>query len=137
MALSRAQLADPNCEVTDSDYNDIEAAIKETSRGRWFLSEYARRNRHADTNLILSAISNIKQILDLNRSPLSPYQVKIHFTSAYLTNQLQRNLTPLQLSQPLPTVAESPPTPQPPQDVANIVDVFEFELSGADKIIDA
>ena len=69
MALSRAKLAVPNCEVTDSDYDDIEAAIMETSRGRWFLSKYARRNRHADTNLLLSAINNIKQTLDHYRKP--------------------------------------------------------------------
>lgn len=131
MALSRAQLADPNREVIDSDYDDIEAAIMETSRGRWFLSEYSRRHRHADTNLILSAINNIKQAIDHNRRPPSPYLVKINFSSAYLTNQFRRNLTPLQLSQPVPNVAENPPTsPQPSQGVANVADVFEFELVG-------
>jgi hypothetical protein len=45
MALSRAQLADPECPVSDDDYDAIESAITETTRGRWFLFEYARRHR--------------------------------------------------------------------------------------------
>ena len=129
MALSRVQLANPNCEVTDSDYDDIEAAIMETSRGRWFLSEYARRNRHADTNLLLSAINKIKQTLDQHRRPSLPYLVKINFSSTYLANQFKRNHTPLQPSQSVPNVPESPASPlQPSQVVQNIADVFEFEL---------
>ena len=37
--------------LTDADYEAIEAAVVETNRGRWFLAEYARRNRHADTKI--------------------------------------------------------------------------------------
>jgi hypothetical protein len=132
MALSRTQLANPNCEVTDGDYNDIEAAIQETSRGRWFLSEYARRNRHADTNQILSAINNIKQTLDHYRRPSHPYLVKINFFSAYLANQFRRNLAPLQPSQAVPNVAENQSSSlQPFQVVLDNADVFEFELVGS------
>jgi hypothetical protein len=60
MALTRTKLADSNCQVTDSDYDAILSAITETERGRWFLSEYARRNRHADTELILAEINKVK-----------------------------------------------------------------------------
>ncbi len=49
------------------DYDAIEAAVVETERGRWFLSEYQRRNRHADTQQVLSALeqmqSNVTQTL--------------------------------------------------------------------------
>ena len=39
-------------------YEQIEAAVMETSRGRWFLNEYARRNRHADyAREVLAALS--------------------------------------------------------------------------------
>ena len=75
MAITGVQLVDPKCEVTDSDYNTIESAIMESSRGRWFLSEYARRNRHADTNLLLSAIYNIKETLDGTKRTSRPYRV--------------------------------------------------------------
>jgi hypothetical protein len=38
----------------------IESAVMETARGRWFLAEHARRNRHADTNLLLAAIDRLE-----------------------------------------------------------------------------
>lgn len=44
-------------------YEQIEAAVMETSRGRWFLSEYARRNRQADTMTVLSAIERLQRQL--------------------------------------------------------------------------
>jgi hypothetical protein len=76
MGHSRAQLADPNCVVSDNDYDAILSAIMETSRGRWFLFEYARRNRNADTQVLLSALDTIKETLDLYKKASSPYLVK-------------------------------------------------------------
>jgi chemotaxis regulatin CheY-phosphate phosphatase CheZ len=46
-------------------YEQIEAAVMETSRGRWFLAEYARRNRHSETELVLSAIDKLQRSLGL------------------------------------------------------------------------
>ena len=43
------------------DFATIEAAVMETARGRWFLKEYARRNRNADTQLVLEAVSRLKE----------------------------------------------------------------------------
>ena len=40
-----AQPASP----TDADFQAISEAFMETTRGRWFLAEFARRNRNADT----------------------------------------------------------------------------------------
>ncbi len=42
-----------------SQYDLIEAAVRETERGRWFLEEYARRNRNADTDVLLGAIHRL------------------------------------------------------------------------------
>lgn len=53
----------------NADYFDaIEAAILETPRGRWFLSEYAKRASLSDTNRVLNAITELKNKLsaDLN-----------------------------------------------------------------------
>src|SRR4051812_5679008 len=47
----------------EADYDAISAAFMETSRGRWFLSEYARRNRNADTRMVLDAVARIEQNL--------------------------------------------------------------------------
>ncbi|HEY2761764.1 MAG TPA: hypothetical protein VGI75_13505, partial [Pirellulales bacterium] len=76
MALSRAQLADPNCVVADGDYDAILSAIMETARGRWFLSEYARRNRHANTDAILSAVNNVREMLGLGKKSSPPYLIQ-------------------------------------------------------------
>jgi hypothetical protein len=46
--------------TADSDYDTICTAVMATARGRWFLDEYARRNRSADTALVLAAIQRIE-----------------------------------------------------------------------------
>ncbi len=45
---------------SDADYEAIEGAVMETARGRWFLAEYARRNRNADTTMLLKALDRIE-----------------------------------------------------------------------------
>jgi hypothetical protein len=47
----------------EADYDAISEAFMETSRGRWFLSEYAKRNRNADTRMVLDAVARIEQNL--------------------------------------------------------------------------
>jgi hypothetical protein len=47
----------------EEDYVAIHAAFMETSRGRWFLGEYAKRNRNADTRLVLDAVARIEESL--------------------------------------------------------------------------
>ena len=46
--------------ISEADYEAIEAAVMETARGRWFLAEFARRNRHADTTMLLKALDRIE-----------------------------------------------------------------------------
>ncbi|MGO4572318.1 hypothetical protein [Microvirga sp. 2TAF3] len=45
------------------DYGAIEAAVMETARGRWFLREYAKRNRNADTEAVLAAVAGLEKKL--------------------------------------------------------------------------
>ena len=47
----------------EDDYAAISEAFMETSRGRWFLTEYAKRNRNADTRMVLDAVARIEQSL--------------------------------------------------------------------------
>jgi chemotaxis protein CheZ len=49
--------------LSEADYDMIEGAVMETARGRWFLAEYARRNRHADTTMLLGAIDRLEASL--------------------------------------------------------------------------
>jgi hypothetical protein len=55
--------------LRESDYEAIEAAVMETEKGRWFLAEYARRHRAADTGEVLGAIGRLELILKRERRP--------------------------------------------------------------------
>ncbi|MGJ4994800.1 hypothetical protein ACQR0Z_10325 [Bradyrhizobium sp. HKCCYLS3077] len=58
-----ARAAQPN----EADYEAIRDAFMETSRGRWFLGEYAKRNRNADTSMVLDAVARIEHALASQR----------------------------------------------------------------------
>ena len=62
-----ARAALPN----EEDYEAIREAFMETSRGRWFLGEYAKRNRNADTRMVLDAVARIEEGLFLQQQPAS------------------------------------------------------------------
>ena len=53
----------------EEDYEAISDAFMETSRGRWFLTEYARRNRNADTRMVLDAVARIEESLAAQKQP--------------------------------------------------------------------
>jgi chemotaxis protein CheZ len=54
----------------DPDYDAILSAVTETARGRWFLTEYARRNRTADTRTLLTALNRLEKTIA--RAPRAP-----------------------------------------------------------------
>ena len=55
-ALSANLTGSPN----EADYDAVYAALSSTERGRWFLTEFASRNRHADTGRLVAAIARIE-----------------------------------------------------------------------------
>jgi hypothetical protein len=54
---------------SEEDYEAIREAFMETSRGRWFLGEYTKRNRNADTRLVLDAVARIEETMAAQRQP--------------------------------------------------------------------
>jgi hypothetical protein len=54
---------------SEGDYEAISQAFMETSRGRWFLGEYAKRNRNADTRMVLDAVARIEETLATQNQP--------------------------------------------------------------------
>jgi hypothetical protein len=56
---------------SEEDYDAIRDAFMETSRGRWFLGEYAKRNRNADTSMVLDAVARIEENLAAQRHQAS------------------------------------------------------------------
>jgi hypothetical protein len=61
---------------SEADYEAILAAVMETGRGRWFLHEFAQRNRHTETRGVLTAIERIEGMLrmqgDVPDAPAHP-----------------------------------------------------------------
>jgi hypothetical protein len=66
-------MADEESHVTfgSADFETIEAAVMETARGRWFLREYARRNRNADTEAVLAALRDLERSITRDRAAAS------------------------------------------------------------------
>ncbi|MBL8574546.1 MAG: hypothetical protein JNM13_12775 [Hyphomicrobiaceae bacterium] len=62
--MSQALTQEPYLE---RDYEAIEAAVMETQRGRWFLDEFRRRNRNADTLMIVATLDRLESSLKSER----------------------------------------------------------------------
>ena len=73
---------------TDADYELIAAAVLETERGRWFLAEHARRNRQADTKLVLEAIAKLERTLA--HRPESPDPDRMRVDLVEMLNAITR-----------------------------------------------
>lgn len=58
-----SSLPAPSMSLSDTEFEAIESAVNETARGRWFLAEYARRNRTADTATLMTALDRIEAVV--------------------------------------------------------------------------
>lgn len=67
-AFALSPISARSASPTDADYDAIREAFLETARGRWFLGEYAKRNRNADTAMVLDAVTRIEQSLAASRA---------------------------------------------------------------------
>ncbi len=54
--------------INDVDYEAIEAAVTETVRGRWFLNEFARRNRTTEMRQLMAAMGRLETMVASNQS---------------------------------------------------------------------
>jgi hypothetical protein len=52
----------------EEDYDAIYATVMQTGRGRWFLDQFAKRNRNADTSTVLDAIERIEAVIRSDRA---------------------------------------------------------------------
>jgi hypothetical protein len=75
----------PNVTALSNDYDAIERAIRETSRGRWFLHCYLERNRSAETRMLLEAIARLEGAMRDNghvMEALAPAEALTHIAEA-------------------------------------------------------
>ncbi|MEO1065745.1 MAG: protein phosphatase CheZ [Pseudomonadota bacterium] len=63
--------------INEEDYRAIEEAVMETARGRWFLAEYAKRNRVSDTDRVLHAIEGLKSYISSEHEPPDVLQMRL------------------------------------------------------------
>jgi chemotaxis regulatin CheY-phosphate phosphatase CheZ len=70
----------------------------ETARGRWFLAEYARRNRHADTAMLLKALDRIEAAIGGERS-VEPVE-RIRFDLVEMSKAIARTKTDIASMKP-------------------------------------
>ncbi len=80
--------ASPPTPLREEDYDAIESAVMETARGRWFLSEFARRNRSADTNVLLDAIKKLDK--SMRRERKGPQITRIQLDLADMQEAITR-----------------------------------------------
>jgi len=97
-----------NVTFGDLDFDTIEAAVMETARGRWFLKEYARRNRNADTQAVLEAVERLKALPPDART-VEPFKACLEKMIAAIreTKKEVRSLPILDPDDPLNTVPEA------------------------------
>src|SRR5438477_1825653 len=84
--------------LSDADYEAIEGAVMETARGRWFLAEYARQNRNADTTMLLKALDRIEAAMRGERS-VEPVE-RIRFDLVEMSKAIARTKTEIAAMKP-------------------------------------
>lgn len=57
------------------DYDKIQAAVLETKRGRWFLGEFARKNKQVESQMVLDALATLESKIEA-KSTSKPSQVE-------------------------------------------------------------
>jgi hypothetical protein len=75
---------------TQKDYEAIEAAVLESPRGRWFLNEFTRRNRAADTLMLLEAIRKLERGVAENPQVSGELAAELHAVSNTIGSTLDR-----------------------------------------------
>jgi hypothetical protein len=87
--------------MVPEDYERIEAAVMETARGRWFLLEFARRQRSAETARLVEAIARLEnRVASLAQAPQPPEPSKIEQQPR---NKERPRKTPAPVSEPRPS----------------------------------
>lgn len=71
--------------LSESDYEAIANAVTETARGRWFMAEFAKRNRQSDTAQLLTAIGRIERVVGGSQDRPSP-DANLHEAAALIAD---------------------------------------------------
>jgi len=92
----------------DGDYDALCQALMASARGRWFLEEYAKRNRNADTGIVLDAIARVEAVVRSELESRATQGMRIELLEMART-----------IAQTRADVAESKPAPQAAAEAAS------------------
>jgi hypothetical protein len=101
------------------EYDAICAVLMHTERGRWFLQEYARRSRSADTEVLLTAIKRIESVVRTERTGRVPQSFRsdlIEMAQAIARTRAEvAGIKPsaMAASAPPPRAGAAPPSREP------------------------
>jgi hypothetical protein len=119
------------------DYDAIHAAVAASARGRWFLDEYARRNRSADTRLVLAAIERMERALSAERGHESYRRFRAELLE--MANAIADTRAAVDGGGPdagTPEPAATPPAPAPPGVIASAERIQEVVWTMRERGID-
>ena len=109
----------------EGDYRSLCAAIESSARGRAFLAEFARRNRHADTEMLVAALDRLETLMHAEGTALER-----------LRDELRLLLIAIRLARP-DIDAASPLTKA--AKLASLLDLLErrIDAMAENKLVDA
>ncbi len=67
----------PALAPNEEEYQTFCAALSASGRGRAFLAEYARRNRGADTEVLLAALARLEAVMRSQRTGAEPVRIEL------------------------------------------------------------
>lgn len=91
--MEEANLADG---IETENFDAIEKAVRETERGRWFLDEFARRNRQSNTEMLLDSIAKLEGAVARAKPSLAAEEMRDGLTT--LLNEIDTLTGDLSLS---------------------------------------
>lgn len=67
----------PSSPLSDAEFEALRDALSSSSRGRWFLDEFLRRNRKPETQIVLDAIARLEAAMIRDRHTPSIDRIRI------------------------------------------------------------
>ncbi|MBM6580487.1 hypothetical protein ILT44_09880 [Microvirga sp. BT689] len=126
-----------NVTFGDLDFDTIEAAVMETARGRWFLKEYARRNRNSDTQAVLDAVNRLREV-PLDATAAAPLKAYLEDMAAAIlqTKADMRSFPVIESDDPLSALSEAELQEAAEQRIRSMVRTLHFLESRIQNLID-
>jgi len=116
MPVDSTARPNPPQATIDDDYRSFCAALSESARGRNFLAEFAKRNRHADTEMLLAGIDRLETLMRAEGTALER-----------LRDELRVLLIAIRLARP--DIGSASP-PDKTAKLSSLLDMLEQRING-------